>query len=242
MPRVSLFIPCFVDQLFPETGKATVELLRRAGCEVSYNPEQTCCGQPAFNSGFHHETRQLATKFLRLFADSEFVVAPSASCVAMVRTHFGDLGLEPQMQMEWENQRNRVYELSEFLVDVLGVLPETGSFPYRVAYHSSCHGLRELEIHAQPMRLLHSVRDIDICELQDRNACCGFGGTFASKFSSLSAAIGEDKLDAISRSGADVVTATDDSCLMHIQGLAKRRGLPIRSMHYARILIGEKLA
>lgn len=240
MRKVSLFIPCFVDQFFPDTGLATAKLLHRADCDVHYDREQTCCGQPAFNSGFQHDSCMLAEKFIRLFADTEVIVTPSGSCAAMVRTHYGQLDLEPALREEWESLRGRTFELSEFLVDELHYEQELGPFPHRVAYHASCHGLRELGIHNQPMQLLNRVRGIDLVELDDRHACCGFGGTFATKFSSLSAAIGQDKIEAIQRSGAEVVTATDDSCLMHISGLAKRQKLPFKTMHYARILTGEE--
>lgn len=241
MDKVSLFIPCFVDQFFPGTGLATTDLLRRAGCYVSYVREQTCCGQPSFNSGFHPESCMLAEKFIRLFADTETIVTPSASCAAMVRVHYGELDLDPGLRREWETLRNRTWELSEYLIDQLHWEPEVGPFPHRVAYHASCHGLRELGILKQPLTLLRLVPGIDLVELDDRQACCGFGGTFSAKFSGLSSAIGQDKLDAIKRSGAEVVTATDDSCLMHIAGLASRQKLPFKTMHYACILAGEEM-
>lgn len=237
--RVHLFIPCFVDQLYPETGVATVKLLRKAGCSPLFLREQTCCGQPSYNSGFHKETKELAEKFIRIFAEAEVVVAPSASCVAMVREHYGELELEPALRTEYESLRTRVFELSEFLVDEIGFTDVPGKFSGRVAYHASCHGYRELGIERQPKTLLAKVPGMELVGLEDRKACCGFGGTFAAKFSSLSAAMGEDKLHAIEMSGASVVTATDDSCLMHLEGMAKKRHLPIRFYHYARLLAGE---
>lgn len=240
-PRtVHLFIPCFVDQLYPETGEAMVRLLNRAGCEVRYLREQTCCGQPAFNSGYWDEARPLAERWVRLFADAEAVVSPSASCVAMVRRHYGDLGLRGAEGDDYEALRKRVWELSEFLVDELGVTDVGARFPHRVAYHTSCHGYRELGILDQPLALLREVEGIDLVELDDRRACCGFGGTFAAKFGELSAAIGDDKLAAIRRSGAEVVTATDDSCLMHIGGMLRHRREGVRALHYASILAGEE--
>jgi L-lactate dehydrogenase complex protein LldE len=237
--RVHLFIPCFVDQFLPESGLATVHLLRRQGLEVVYEREQTCCGQPAFNSGFHHDAAHLAKRFLGLFKDAEAVIAPSASCVAMVRRHYGELGLEGEDAERWESLRTRIWELSEFLVDVLGVKKISGAFPHRVAYHTSCHGYRELGILNQPLSLLRSLKKIDLVELDDQRRCCGFGGTFAVKFSGLSTAMGEDKIQAIENSGASIVTATDDSCLMHLAGMISRRKLPIKTLHYARILAGE---
>ncbi len=241
--KVHLFIPCFVDQVYPQTGLAALKLLRAAGCEVIYPRGQTCCGQPAFNSGYAGEAADLAERFIRLFRDAEAVVAPSASCIAMVRVHYGDLPLAPEIREEYESLRERVFELSEYLVDRLGVTDFGARFPGRVAYHASCHGLRELGILRQPMELLRKVEGLELVEPDDRHLCCGFGGTFAAKFSSLSAAIGEDKIEALVRTGAEVVTATDDSCLMHLGGMLSRRKVPIRPLHYARILAGgEALA
>ncbi|GBE30332.1 lactate utilization protein A [bacterium BMS3Bbin04] len=237
--KVSLFIPCFVDQLFPETGLATVELLKRAGCEVSYDRKQTCCGQPSFNSGFHKETKHLAEKFIRLFRDAEYIVAPSGSCLSMVKEHYGELELAGSVRDDWESMRGRVFELSQFLVDELKITDIGGHWNGRVAWHTSCHGYRELGIDQQPLTLLRNVEGIDLVELDDRKRCCGFGGTFAAKFSDLSVAMGEDKLEAIQQSGAQTVTATDDSCLMHINGMLQRKKMPVQAMHYARILVGE---
>ena len=162
-----------------------------------------------------------------------------ASCVAMVRRHYGELGLEGGDAEQWESLREKIWELSEFLVDVLHLKKVGGAFPHRVAYHTSCHGYRELGIHNQPLSLLRSMNEIDLVELDDQKRCCGFGGTFAVKFSGLSTAMGDDKIEAIERSGAAYVTATDDSCLMHLAGMISKRKLPIKTLHYARILAGE---
>ncbi len=236
--RVHLFVPCFVDQFYPQTGLATVALLRRVGCEVVFPEEQTCCGQPAFNSGYRQEASALASRFIRIFADAETVVAPSASCIAMVRRHFGELDLTPEATGEYEALRDRVYELSEYLVDVLKVTDLGAKFPHRVAYHASCHGLRELKILAQPLELLKAVRGIELVEPDDNRRCCGFGGTFATRYGSLSSAIGEDKIEAVLQTGAEVLTASDDSCLMHLGGMLSKRAIPLRTLHYARILAG----
>lgn len=236
--KIHLFIPCFVDQMFPQTGMATVQLLRRAGCDVVFPREQTCCGQPAFNSGYQKDAAALAERFIRVFANAEAVVAPSASCVTMVRAHYAELPLAKEMRSDYELLRPRVFELSEFLVDQLHFDSIDSRFPFRVAYHSSCHGLRELGIHDQPMQLLKRVKDLELVEPDDRHNCCGFGGTFAVKFSGVSAAMGEDKIEAIKATGAQFVTATDDSCLMHIQGMLSRRREAVQTLHYARILAG----
>ncbi|MCB2211956.1 (Fe-S)-binding protein [bacterium] len=238
-PTVSLFIPCFVDQLFPETGLATATLLKRAGCRVTYNREQTCCGQPSFNSGFQKETVRLAERWIRLFKDAEYVVAPSGSCLSMVKKHYGELELPASVRDDWEHLRGRIFEVSQFIVDELKINDIGGTWNGRVAWHTSCHGYRELGIDSQPLELLRHVEGIDLVELQDRKQCCGFGGTFAAKFSALSAAIGEDKLLAIEQSGAQTVTATDDSCLMHIGGMLSKRKSPVQVLHYARILTSK---
>jgi len=242
MKNVSLFIPCFVDQLYTETGHATVSLLEKFGCKINFPTGQTCCGQPAFNSGYFDEAQLLAEKFIKVFAEQEYVVAPSASCVAMVRHQYSKLNIQDEgLIRSYEELKPRIYELSEFLVDVLGVKSVDSSFPHKTAYHASCHGYRELGIFENPMMLLGSVKDIELVELEDRKACCGFGGTFAVKTPEISTAIGEDKLEAITSSGAEVVTATDDSCLMHIAGLAEKKKLPLKFMHYSRILNGEQI-
>ncbi len=236
--KVSLFIPCFVDQFFPQTGMATVKLLEIADCEVHFPVEQTCCGQPAFNSGYRKEAASLAKRFIRVFGDADNVVAPSGSCVAMVRKHYEELDLQGEERKTYEALKTRIYEVSEFLVDVLKITDFGASFPHKVAYHSSCHGYRELGIHDQPVELLHKVEGITLVEPDDRRNCCGFGGTFAVKFPGISSAMGEDKLAAIQATGAEVVTATDDSCLMHLQGMISRKKLPLRTLHYTRILAG----
>ncbi len=235
---IDLFIPCFVDQVFPRTGLATVHLLEKAGCKVRYNREQTCCGQPAFNSGYHKDAQVLAEKFIRLFSQSEAVVAPSASCVAMVRKHYASLNFDKSIAEEYERLKSRVFELSEFLVDHLRWNDVESSFHHKVAYHTSCHGYRELGIYDQPRSLLQKVKGIDLVEPDDLHACCGFGGTFSAKFPELSTSMGEDKIQAVLRTGADVITATDDSCLMHLSGMLQKKRIPIKTLHYARILAG----
>ncbi len=236
--RVHLFIPCFVDQIYPQTGMATVKLLQKAGCDIFYPQSQTCCGQPAYNSGYWKEAKKLAERFVRVFANAETVVSPSASCVSMVKDQYQNLDLSGSILRDYEALRPRVFELSEFLVDDLKTIDFYSHFPHKVAYHTSCHGYRELNIHKQPVTLLENVRDIDLVELDDRKQCCGFGGTFSVKFPEISTAMGEDKLEAILKSKADVITATDDSCLMHISGMLARKKIPIRTYHYARILAG----
>ena len=210
--RAALFITCFNDTLFPGTGRAVVELLERLGVQVEFPEEQTCCGQMHVNSGYAEDGGALALRFERVFADAEHVVSPSASCVAMVRERCPEL-------------RDRVFELTEFLVDELGVEDVGASYPHRVAYHPTCHSLRLLKVGDRPLRLLRAVQGIDLVELEDAQECCGFGGTFAVKNADTSMAMLSDKLRRVLDTRAEVCTAADNSCLMHIGGALGRQDL-----------------
>jgi L-lactate dehydrogenase complex protein LldE len=225
--RVALFITCFNDTLFPNTGKAVVELLERLGCEVDVPLEQTCCGQMHFNSGYADDGLALARRFERVFGDAEHVVSPSASCVAMVREHCPAVA-------------GRVRELTEFLVDVLEVEDVGASFPHRVAYHPTCHSLRLLQVGDRPLRLLRAVQGIDLVEIEDAQECCGFGGTFAVKNADTSMAMLGDKLRHVLDTRAEVCTAVDTSCLMHIGGALARQRAGVRVMHFAEILAAQE--
>ena len=219
--RVSLFITCFNDTLFPETGKAMVDLLERLGHEVEFRPEQTCCGQMHANSGYASEGATLAARMARVLDGAEVIVTPSASCAGHLCEHAPHLP---------------VHELSEFLTGVLGVEDVGARFPARVAYHPTCHSLRALRLGDAPLRLLGGVSGVELVELAGAEECCGFGGTFAIKNADVSAAMLDDKLAAIERSGAEVVTAVDNSCLMQIGGGLERRRSNVRTMHLAEIL------
>lgn len=240
MPRVSLFVPCFVDQLLPEIAVDTVKVLRRIGCEVEYRQKQTCCGQPPFNSGFWNEARPCAERFLRMFRDAETVVCPSGSCTTMVRVFYPEL-LEstPALKAEAETLGKRTFELSEFLVNVAGVTDVGAVFPHSVTYHASCHGLRELHLREEPLRLLRAVKGINLREMQRHDECCGFGGTFATKMAPISIAMGVSKAESVSASGAEYVTALDGSCLMHLQGVMTKRGVKTKTIHLASILASQ---
>ena len=240
MPRVSLFVPCFVDQLLPEIAVDTVKVLRRIGCEVEYRQEQTCCGQPPFNSGFWNEARPCAERFLRVFSDAETVVCPSGSCTTMVRVFYPEL-LESTaaLNAEAESLGKRTFELSEFLVNVAGVIDVGALFPHSVTYHASCHGLRELHLREEPLRLLRSVKGINLLEMPRHDECCGFGGTFATKMEPISIAMGVSKAESVSASGAEYVTALDGSCLMHLQGVMNKRGAKTKTIHLASILASQ---
>jgi L-lactate dehydrogenase complex protein LldE len=221
--RVSLFITCFNDSLFPDTGRATVRLLERLGHEVEFREQQTCCGQIHRNSGYELEAQALADRFGRVFEDAEAIVTPSASCAGSIAEAVPELA-------------PRVHELSRFLTDVLGVEDVGASFDGRVCYHPTCHSLRALRVGDAPLRLLRAVRGLELVELEGADECCGFGGTFAVKNPDVSSAMLDDKLAAVERTGARVVTALDSSCLMHIGGGLHRRGSAVRTMHLAEIL------
>ncbi|MDR7452700.1 MAG: (Fe-S)-binding protein [Armatimonadota bacterium] len=235
--RAALFVTCLVDQLFPRTGRAAEDLLRHLGVTVEFPPGQTCCGQVAFNDGFWSEARPLARRLLGVFDHADAVVAPSASCVAMIREFYPILLRDdPARAAQAREVGRRTYELTEFLVDVLGVVAVGAHFPHRVAYHPACHGLRLLGLREQPLRLLRHVRELDLRPLVGAEECCGFGGMFALKFAELSAAMLETKLRAIEASGAEFVTATDVSCLMHIDGGLRRRRSAVGTIPIAEIL------
>jgi L-lactate dehydrogenase complex protein LldE len=237
--RVALFITCFNDTLFPETGRAVVDLLERLGHDVEFPEEQTCCGQMHWNTGYAQEALPLVRRFVRVFADAETIVSPSGSCVSMVREHYpraaqlaGDDGLAAEVAA----LAPRVFELSELLGGPLGLEDVGASFPHRVTYHPTCHSLRLLRVGDAPLRLLRAVRSIVLVELPEAEECCGFGGTFAVKNADTSAAMLADKLENVLATGAEVCTAGDNSCLMQIGGGLSRTRAKVRTMHLAEIL------
>ncbi len=237
--RVALFITCFNDTLFPQTGRAVVTLLERLGVAVDFPLEQTCCGQMHFNTGYAEETIALVRRFVRVFGDSELVVSPSASCVGMVRDSYSrvaELAGDAGLAREVDALAPRVLELTELLVDVLGVEDVGAFFPRRVAYHPTCHSLRMLKVGDRPWRLLRAVRGIELVALSEAEECCGFGGTFAIKNADTSIAMLSDKVRTILDTGAEVCASADNSCLMHISGALSRQRAGVRAMHIAEIL------
>jgi L-lactate dehydrogenase complex protein LldE len=232
--EVTLFVTCVVDQLFPEVGMAMADVLERAGCRLSFPPDQTCCGQPAFNSGYRAEARQVAAHFLNVFRDAEYIVIPSGSCTSMVAHHFAELF--PERANEIERMHGRVWEFSRFLTDVLHIDDVGAQLNAVATYHDSCHALRELHIKSGPRRLLENVRGLELREMDIAEECCGFGGTFSVKFPEVSGGMARTKIDSIMRTGADLVVSIDSSCLMQLQGTINRAGLPIRTMHLAQVL------
>ncbi|MBI3975137.1 MAG: (Fe-S)-binding protein [Armatimonadetes bacterium] len=238
--RVALFTTCLVDHLYPQVARGVERVLRRVGVDVELLSGQTCCGQLPFNDGFWPEARRIAEHHLDVFSHSEAVVAPSGSCAAMVR-HFYPLLFadDPLRLTQVSDIAARTFEFSEFLVRRLQVTDVGASFSGRVTYLASCHGYRELHLWEEPLRLLRAVRGLDYVPLEDVEECCGFGGAFSVKMAELSGAMLDAKIEAIRRSGAQVVTGTDVSCLMHLDGGLRRRGLPVRALHLAQILAGE---
>ena len=238
--KVSLFITCLVDQLFPQVGVSMVEVLRRLGVELDFPEAQTCCGQPAFNSGYRAEARELAERFIKVFDDSHYIVTPSGSCASMVKVFYADLFEDDAAKRERARRlAAHTYEFSEFLINVLKVEDVGAQFRGRVALHQSCHLLRELNVRTEPLKLLSAVRDIELVELERADACCGFGGLFAIKYAQISGGILQEKIDCIKRSGADVIVASDMGCLMHINGGLSRQRIPVRTMHIAELLAGK---
>jgi L-lactate dehydrogenase complex protein LldE len=239
--RVALFVTCLNDTLFPEAGIATVRVLERLGHEVEFPEAQTCCGQLHFNSGYQENALTLVRRFVRVFAEAEVVVAPSASCVAMVREFYPYLAEQADdaaLARDVAAVAPRVLELTELLVTRLGVEDVGASFPHRVTYHPTCHSLRVLRLGDAPLRLLGAVRGLDLVELPRADECCGFGGTFAIKNADTSNAILDDKVQAVLDSNVDFVTAVDTSCLAQIGGALSRRRIDVHTRHIAEILAG----
>jgi L-lactate dehydrogenase complex protein LldE len=237
--RASLFITCYNDTLYPETGRAVVRLLERLGVTVEFHPGQTCCGQMHANTGFRREAFAQAQRLVRLYRDAENVVIPSSSCVAMIRDQYPELIEElgdEALRDEFKALLPRVYELSEFLVDRLGVEDVGAYFPHRVTYHASCHGLRALNLGDRPFRLLDKVRGLQQVPLANLDRCCGFGGTFSVKNAEVSSAMMTAKLQDVLATGAEYCTALDNSCLMHLGGAMHREFAGVRTIHLAQIL------
>jgi L-lactate dehydrogenase complex protein LldE len=237
MPRASIFVTCIVDQLFPQVGMAMVEVLERIGWQVDFPEEQTCCGQPAFNTGYLEEARTVARHFLKVFRDAEYVVVPSGSCTSMIVHQYAELFRdEPEWLEVAHRLEPRIWEFSKFLLEVARVEDVGASLEGVATFHDSCHGLRELGIKEGPRRLLSHVRGLSLREMEAAEECCGFGGTFSVKFPSISGAMARTKIDSILKTGADLVIGVDASCLLQIQGALSRAGLPVKTMHLAEAL------
>lgn len=234
--KVQLFIPCFVDQLYPQTAFNMVKVLEKATCEVSYNTNQTCCGQPAFNAGFWDEARTVCTKFLKDFEGADYIVAPSASCVGFVRNYYAKLFDNSSQHNQVKDITKRIYEFTEFLTDVVKIENFGAVLNTKATYHDSCAALRECKIKEGPRRLLSHVKGLELVEMKDVETCCGFGGTFAVKFDAISIGMVDQKTRNAADTGAETIISTDLSCLMHIDGYIKGKDLPLKTMHIADVL------
>lgn len=236
--KVSLFVTCLVDQLWSSIGTSSVAVLRRVGCEVEFDDRQTCCGQPAFNTGYRNEARQVAKRFIEVFEESnaDAIVSPSGSCTAMVH-HFADLfSDDPSWRVRAQAIAARTHELSSFLIRVLEIEDVGASWQGRLTWHDACHGLRDLNIKTEPRTLIRNVRGAEFVELDNAESCCGFGGTFSVKYPEISLAILDQKIEAIERAGVQAVVSGDASCLMQIGGRLSRKGSNVRVMHLAELL------
>ena len=236
MHKVQLFIPCFVDQLYPQTGMNMAAVLKKLGCEVHYNPRQTCCGQPAFNAGYWDDARAVAQKFLNDFDEEFFIVAPSGSCTGYVRNYYEKLFENSSDHNRSNTVKNFLYEFTEFLVDVLKVEDVGASFEGKATYHDACGALRECGIKSQPRKLLRNVKGLELVEMAESETCCGFGGTFAVKFEPISIGMAQTKVQSALATGAEYMITTDVSCMMHVQGYIDKHGLTLKNLHIADVL------
>lgn len=234
--KVQLFIPCFVDQLYPQTAFNMVKVLEKACCDVTYNTNQTCCGQPAFNAGFWDESRDVCSKFIKDFEGADYIVAPSASCVGFVRNYYSKLFENSSQHNAVKDLGNRIFEFSEFLTDVLKIENYGAELNAKATYHDSCAALRECKIKTAPRTLLSFVKGLELVEMNDVETCCGFGGTFAVKFEAISAGMADQKITNALATGAEYIISTDLSCLMQLDGFIKKKHLPIKTMHIADVL------
>ncbi len=234
--EVDLFIPCFVDQIYPQTAWNTVKLLEKCGLQVRYPQGQTCCGQPAWNAGHTKQCRPVAEKFMAEFSGERAIVTPSASCAGMVRNTYGQIFHNSSRHLQTRTLGARTHELSEYLVDVLKKVDFGAEFHGKASYHDSCSALRECGIKTQPRELLKHVKGLQLLEMADTTTCCGFGGTFAVKFESISVAMAEQKVEHAINAGAEYIISTDVSCLMHMDGYIAKKNLPIKTMHIADVL------
>jgi L-lactate dehydrogenase complex protein LldE len=234
--NVHVFIPCFVDQLYPTAGFNTIKVLEKAGCNVIYNPDQTCCGQPAFNAGYWGESRDVCSKFIKDFEQAEYVVMPSASCTGFVNNYYEKVFGNTSNHNATKEIKGKVFELSDFLVNVLKVVDLGASLNGTATYHDSCAALRECKIKEEPRTLLKHVKGLNLVPLQENETCCGFGGTFAVKFEGISTAMGEQKAQHVMDTKASYLISTDLSCLMHINGVMEKKQMPVQCLHLADVL------
>ena len=235
--KVQIFIPCFIDQLYPQTAFNMVKVLEKACCEVSYNTNQTCCGQPAFNAGFWDEAREVCTKFIKDFDNADYIVCPSASCVGFVRNYYGKLFDNSSYHNQVKDLNSRIFEFTEFLTDVLHIENYGAELNATATYHDSCAALRECKIKTGPRKLLAQVKGLQLVEMDEVETCCGFGGSFAVKYQGISIGMADQKVKNALATKAAYIISTDISCLMHLDGYIKKNDLSIKTMHIADVLV-----
>ncbi len=233
---VDIFIPCFIDQVYPETGINMVKVLEKLGVSAHYNGNQTCCGQMAFNSGFWDEAKAMGEKFIRDFQNDRPIVGPSASCIGYVRNYFPMLFHNTALHYEYKQLRKNIYEFTDFVVNILKREDVGAVFEHVVTYHSSCASLREYGLKDEPMKLLSHVKGLELREMKEHDVCCGFGGTFSVKFEPISTAMAEQKVKHAMETGAEYIVSTDSSCLMHLQGYINKHNIPIKTIHIIDVL------
>jgi len=233
---VDIFIPCFIDQVYPETGMNMVKILEKLGLDVFYNPNQTCCGQMTFNSGAWDETKKMGEKFMKDFPNDRPIIGASASCIGFVRNYYPWLFHNTGLHYEYKQVKNNIYEITDFLVNVLNVEDLGATFNHVVTYHDSCAALREYGLKDEPRKLLAKVKGLELKEMKDNEVCCGFGGTFSAKFEPISTAMAEQKINNALETGAEYIVSTDSSCLMHQQAFIDKHNLPIKTIHIVDVL------
>jgi len=233
---VDIFIPCFVDQIYPETGMNMVKILEKLGVDVFYNPNQTCCGQMTFNSGAWDETKKLGEKFMKDFPNDRYIIGASASCIGFVRNYYPWLFHNTGLHYEYKQVRKNIYEITDFLVNIMNVEDVGATFDHVVTYHDSCAALREYGLKDEPRKLLANVKGLELKEMKENQVCCGFGGTFSAKFEAISTALAEQKVNNALETGAEYIVSTDSSCLLHQQAFIDKHNLPIKTIHIVDVL------
>ncbi len=233
---VDIFIPCFIDQIYPQTAFNMIKILEKVGCTVNYNPNQTCCGQPAFNGGYWDQCKDVGEKFIKDFPNDRYIVSPSASCVGMVKNYYPEMFHNSVLHNESKTIQKNIFELSDFLVNVLKVTDLGARFDGIATYHDSCAALREVGVKQEPRTLLANVKGLELREMNDTDTCCGFGGTFSIKYESIAVGMAEQKINNAIETKADIIISTDGSCLMHLDGYMKKQGKEMKVMHLADVL------
>lgn len=233
---VDIFIPCFIDQFYPQTAVNMVKVLEKAGCGVNYNPEQTCCGQPAFNAGMFDDCKEIGEKFIREFGNNRYIVTPSASCTGMVKNYYPALFRNTVLHNEYAQVKKNIIEFSDFMVNVLKITDVGARLEATAVFHDSCAALRELRLKEEARLLLGKVRGLKLKEMKDADVCCGFGGTFSVKNPAIASAMADEKIGCVLDAGAEYIISTDQSCLMHLQSYANRQQIPVKSLHLADVL------